>query len=233
MSVAGVNPHGINPDGINPADVRARIEAFGIMPAIRVASAEDALFAAQALLLGGIGIVELTMTVPGAVEVIAELARSTPALTIGAGTVLDLETARRCLDAGAAYLTGPALDLELVEFGAARNVLIIPGALTPTEVQSATRAGIDLIKIYPCAQVGGPGYIKALKAPFPHVALIASGGVNQTTAVEFIRAGAVALGIGEHLIPAEAVRRRNADWIRELSGRFLGIIREARVRDKQ
>ena len=214
---------------MNKPEARTRIEEFGIIPVVRVASAEDALFAAQTVLLGGIGVIELTTTLPEAVEVIAELARTHPKLMVGAGTILDLDTARRCVDAGAAFLTSPALDLQILEFADSRNVLVIPGALTPTEVAAARKAGTDLIMIFPCAQLGGPSYIKALKAPFPKMALIASGGVNQTTASDFIRAGAIALGIGEHLIPAEAVRRRNANWIRELCGRFLGLIKDARA----
>jgi 2-dehydro-3-deoxyphosphogluconate aldolase/(4S)-4-hydroxy-2-oxoglutarate aldolase len=210
-------------------EVRARVEEIGIIPAVRVASAEDAVFAAQSVFHGGIGVVELTMTIPGAFEVIAKLARTTPNLIVGAGTVLDLDTARRCLDAGAVFLTSPSLDLEIVEFAAGQNVLVIPGALTPSEVATAGRAGADLIKIFPCAQLGGPGYIKALKAPFPHLALIASGGVNQRTASDFIRAGAAALGIGANLIPPDAVIGKQAKWIHELCIRFRGLIREARA----
>jgi 2-dehydro-3-deoxyphosphogluconate aldolase/(4S)-4-hydroxy-2-oxoglutarate aldolase len=209
--------------------VRARIEDMGIIPAVRAASAEDALFAARAVLKGGIGVIEMTMTIPGAFEVIAELRQTHPDLLVGAGTVLLPDTARHCLDAGAAFLTGPGLDPEILEFAAAQNVLAIPGALTPTEVAAASRAGAGLIKIFPCAQMGGPSYIKALKAPFPHVALIASGGVNQQTASDFIRAGAIALGIGEHLIPPDAVRGKKEKWIIELCGRFLGVIKEARA----
>jgi len=211
------------------AKAGAAIKEVGIIPAVRVPTAEEALFAAQAVLRGGIGVIEMTMTIPGAFEVITELKRTSPNLLVGAGTVLDLDTARLCMDAGAAFLTGPGLNPELLDFGAAEDLLIIPGALTPTEVATAARAGAELIKIFPCAPLGGPSYIRALKAPFPNVSLIASGGVNQQTASDFIRAGAVALGIGEHLVPPEAVRRRNADWIRELCGRFLGIIREARA----
>jgi 2-dehydro-3-deoxyphosphogluconate aldolase/(4S)-4-hydroxy-2-oxoglutarate aldolase len=210
-------------------EVRARIVEIGIIPAVRVASAEDALFAAHAVHQGGIGVIEMTMTIPGAFEVIAELSRTSPNLLVGAGTVLDLDTARRCLDAGAAFLTSPSLDLEIGEFGASRNVLVIPGALTPTEVAAAARTGANLVKIFPCAQLGGPSYIKALKAPFTHVALMASGGVNQQTASDFIRAGAVVLGIGENLIPRDAVRGRKEKWITELCTRFLGVIKEARA----
>ena len=182
---------------------------IGILPAIRVPTAEDALFAAGQMVKWGIPIVELTMTVPGAIGVIGELTRTTPQLIVGAGTVLDLETARACLDAGAAFITSPGIDTDIVEFTVRHNIAAIPGALTPSEVMEAHKAGADLIKIFPCAQVGGPDYIKALKSPFPDVAFIASGGVNQQTAGGFIRSGASALGIRGELIPPEAIQRRD------------------------
>lgn len=210
-------------------EVRARIERIGIIPAIRVESAEEALFAATTVFEAGIGVVEVTTTVPGALDVIRGLARTKPELMVGAGTVLDLETARECLGAGAAFLTSPGLDLEIVALGMESNVLVIPGALTPSEVAAARKAGADFIKVFPCSLVGGASYIKALRAPFPHVGFIASGGVTQQNATDFIRAGAAVLGIGEDLIPHEAVRRRNATWIHELSRRFLGMVQEARA----
>jgi 2-dehydro-3-deoxyphosphogluconate aldolase / (4S)-4-hydroxy-2-oxoglutarate aldolase len=214
---------------VKKEDVCARIGELGILPAIRVPSAEDALFAAGQMFKWGIPIVELTMTVPGAIGVIAALARTTPQLIVGAGTVLDLETARACVDAGASFVTSPGVDVKIVEFAVRHNVAAIPGALTPTEVMMAHNAGADLIKIFPCAAVGGPGYIKALRSPFPHVPFIASGGVDQTTASGYIRAGAVALGIRGELIPPEAVERRDQNWIHELAGRFLGIVQRARA----
>jgi 2-dehydro-3-deoxyphosphogluconate aldolase/(4S)-4-hydroxy-2-oxoglutarate aldolase len=210
-------------------EICGRIKAIGILPAIRVASAEDALFAAGEMFKYGISVVELTMTVPGAIGVISELARTTPELIVGAGTVLDLETARACVDAGAAFVTSPGMNPKIVEFTVRHHVAAIPGALTPTEVMVARDAGADLVKIFPCAQVGGPSYIKALKAPFPNVPFIASGGVDQVTASDFIRAGAVALGIRGKLIPPEAIERRDQNWIKELAGRFLGIVQRARV----
>jgi 2-dehydro-3-deoxyphosphogluconate aldolase/(4S)-4-hydroxy-2-oxoglutarate aldolase len=210
-------------------DVCARIMEIGILPAIRVPSAEDALFAADEMFKSGIPVVELTMTVPGAIGALTELSRSHPKLIVGAGTVLDIETAHACLDAGAAFVTSPGVDTGIVEFTAKHNVAAIPGALTPTEVMTACNSGADLIKIFPCAAVGGPSYIKALKAPFPHVPFIASGGVDQTTAIGFIRAGAVALGIRGELIPPEAVQRRDQNWIHELAGRFLAIVQRARA----
>jgi 2-dehydro-3-deoxyphosphogluconate aldolase/(4S)-4-hydroxy-2-oxoglutarate aldolase len=209
-------------------EVSARIREIGILPAIRVASAKDALFAAGEMMRWGIPVVELTMTVPGACGVIAELARTTPDLIVGAGTVLDIETARACLDAGASFVTSPGLDPKIVAFTTSRNVCAIPGALTPTEIMMARDAGADIIKIFPCSQVGGPSYIRSLKAPFPKVPFIASGGVDQLTASDFIRAGAVALGIRGKLIPPEAIERRDHNWIRELAGRFLSIVQHAR-----
>jgi 2-dehydro-3-deoxyphosphogluconate aldolase/(4S)-4-hydroxy-2-oxoglutarate aldolase len=211
-------------------EVRTLIEEIGIIPAVRVPSAEDAVFAAEAISRGGIPIVELTMTVPGAIEVISELVRHSPSTIVGAGTVLDTDTARRCVDAGVQFLTSTGLDLSIVEFVLQKDLVVIPGALTPTEVIMAWKAGSDFVKVFPCSQVGGPGYIRALKAPFPHVPLIASGGVNQQTASDFILAGAAALGIGADLIPHEAIERRQADWIQELARRFLRIVKDARSR---
>lgn len=205
------------------------IEKVGILPAIRVPSAEDALFAASALCGGGIPVIELTMTVPGALGVLADLRRIHPDLVVGAGTVTDIESARNCIEAGAAFISSPGLDTGIVEYSIRSGVAAIPGALSPTEVMMAHKAGADIVKIFPCAPVGGPAYIKALKAPFPDVPLLASGGVTQTTAEEFLVAGAVALGIRQELIPVQAVARRNEDWILELTGRFLQIVGKTRL----
>jgi 2-dehydro-3-deoxyphosphogluconate aldolase / (4S)-4-hydroxy-2-oxoglutarate aldolase len=210
-------------------EVCARIKEIGILPAIRVPSAEDALFAARQMLKWGIPVVELTMTVPGALGVIRELARTSPELIVGAGTVLDAETVRKCVAEGAAFITSPGMDPQTIACVVQHNVAAIPGALTPTEVMIAHDAGADVIKIFPAAQVGGPSYIRALKAPFPHVPFIASGGVDQVTASDFIRAGACALGIRGKLIPPEAIERRDENWIHELAGRFLGIVKRTRT----
>jgi 2-dehydro-3-deoxyphosphogluconate aldolase/(4S)-4-hydroxy-2-oxoglutarate aldolase len=214
-------------------EVKERIGQVAIIPAVRVASAEDALFAADSIFRAGIPVIEMTLTVPGALHAIASLKADHPNAVIGAGTVLDLETARDCLKAGACFITSPGFDPEISRFGAENDVLVIPGVLTPSEVMMASRTGAQLIKIFPCAQVGGAAYIRTLRAPFPHIALIASGGVTQQTALEFIHAGAAALGIGEDLIPREAVRVRNADWIRELARRFLGMVKEGRARNSR
>jgi 2-dehydro-3-deoxyphosphogluconate aldolase / (4S)-4-hydroxy-2-oxoglutarate aldolase len=211
-------------------EVQARIEEIGIVPAVRLYSAEDARFATEAVSHGGIPIVEITMTVPGAIEVISELAKHSPELIVGAGTLFDTETARRCLDAGATFLTSPGLDLGIVEFAHKHNVVVLAGALTPTEVTMAWKAGSDFVKVFPCAQVGGDTYIKALKRPFPQVGLIAAGGVNQKTAANFILAGASAIGVGGELIPKEAIELRQADRIHELARRFVGFVKSARAR---
>jgi len=211
------------------SEVKARIEATGVIPAVRVSSEDDAYFAVEAVSSGGIPIVEITMTTPGAPEIIATLVKSRPDLIVGAGTVLDIETARRALTSGAQFITSTGLDRETVDFVKAQDVVIIPGALTPTEVMAAWKAGADFVKVYPCSQVGGPAYIRALVAPFPHVSVIASGGVNQANAQEFIAAGAVALGIGGNLIPRDAVRERSKDWINELAHRFTDKVRAGRA----
>jgi 2-dehydro-3-deoxyphosphogluconate aldolase/(4S)-4-hydroxy-2-oxoglutarate aldolase len=215
---------------MNKPAARARLEEIGIIPAVRTASAEEARFAAETVSRAGIPIVEITMTVPGALDVIADLARAMPDLVVGAGTVLDVEVARRCVEAGARFVTSPGLDLRVVQFAIEHDVLVLPGALTPSEVMMAWQAGADLIKVFPCAQLGGASYIKALKAPFPQVPLVGAGGVDHQTAADFIVAGAVAVGVGNELIPRRAVTERDAHWIGELARRLLSIIKEARER---
>jgi 2-dehydro-3-deoxyphosphogluconate aldolase/(4S)-4-hydroxy-2-oxoglutarate aldolase len=210
-------------------DVCRKIREIGIVPAIRVGSADDAFFAAETVISGGIPIVEITMTVPGALEIVAGLRQRHPDAVVGAGTVLDASVARQCLEAGAMFITSPGFDKGIVDAAKEARVAAMPGALTPTEVMAALRAGADMIKIYPCSQVGGASYIKALRAPFPHVPLIASGGVNQQTAMNFIEAGASALGIREDLIPHAAILSRKADWIHELTHRFLAMVQRARA----
>jgi 2-dehydro-3-deoxyphosphogluconate aldolase/(4S)-4-hydroxy-2-oxoglutarate aldolase len=213
---------------VNKQEVRRRIEELGIVPAVRVSSSEDALFAAEAVSRGGIAIVEVTLTVPDAHKVISHLIQNAPEVIVGAGGVSDVETARRCLDGGAKFLTTDGLDPEIANFAAKDGVVTIPGTLTPSEVMKAWKMGPDFVKVVPCAQMGGDTYIRALKAMFPHVPLIAAGGVNQQTASGFILAGAIALGIGAELIPREAIRRRQAERIAELARRFMGFVSSAR-----
>lgn len=209
-------------------EMLSSIEEIGLVPAVRVTSEADALFASEAVISSGIPVLEITTTTPGAIGVIAQLRRSKPNVIVGAGTVLDLDTARACLDAGASFLTSTGLDHELVEFARKHNIFVIPGALTPTEVMMARKAEVASIKVFPCSSVGGPSYIRALRRPFPKTHLIASGGVTQQTAPSYIRAGASALGIGQELLPDEAIRTRNADWIHELARRFISMVKQAR-----
>ena len=186
-------------------EILARIESIGIIPAARVSSGEEACFAAEAVARGGIPIVEIPMTVPGAVDVISDLVRRWPEM------ITD------------------ALDTGIVEFAVQQRIVVFPGALTPTEVFAACKAGADFVKVFPCAPLGGDSYIRALRAPFPQARLIAAGGVNQKTAAKFILAGAVALGVGRELIPKDAVELRKEHQIRELARRFLSFVREARA----
>jgi len=202
----------------------------GIIPAVRVCSAEDAHFACDAVASGGIPIVEITMTVPQAVELIAHLVRHHPKIVVGAGTVLNPEMAGKCIDAGAHFITAPGLNLKVVEYVAKREVAVLPGALTPTEVMEAWDAGSDFVKVFPCASVGGEKYIKALKTPLPQVPLIAAGGVTQQTAANYILAGATAIGVGAELIPADAIAQRETERILELARRFTRFVKEARQR---
>ena len=209
-------------------EVCRRIREIGIIPAIRVSSGDDAHFAAEAVTHGGIPIVEITMTVPGAVELISHLVRSNPKIIVGAGTVLDTNTVRLCVDAGAGFITSPAFNQTVVEFAAKQNITVLPGAMTPTEIVTAWSAGGDFIKVFPCAQIGGDKYIKALHSALPQIPLIAAGGVNQQTAGNFILSGAEAIGIGTELIPTEAIARRQSDRIKELARRFRRMVKEAR-----
>lgn len=215
---------------MNKSEVCSLIHDVRIIPAVRVATAEEAHFAAEAVTSGGIPIVEITLTVAGAVELISHLVRYHPNVVVGAGTVLDTETAAKCVDAGASFLTSPALNVKLVEFARKKEITVLPGALTPTEVITAWEAGSDFVKVFPCVDIGGEKYIKALKTSLPQVPLIAAGGVNQQTAMNYILAGATAIGVGSELIPVEAIERRQAKRIRELALRFAGFVKEARDR---
>jgi len=209
-------------------EVRELIEKIGIVPVIRAASAEQAKFAAEAVSEGGIPIVEITMTVPGAVQVIAELARTSRNVLVGAGTVLNKEAALRCAEAGAQFLVTPGFDAGAVAAAREADLLMMAGALTPTEVMAAWKAGADFVKIFPCGNMGGPNYIRALKGPFPQVPMVPTGGVNLETAADYIRAGAAALGVGGELVQKEALQTRNADLIRGFARQFVEIVKMTR-----
>lgn len=214
---------------MNKSEVQKRILEIGIVPVVRASSAKQAILAAEAVAAGGIPIVEITMTVPGAIDVIAQLARSVGhQVLIGAGTVLDAATASRCFDAGAEFLVSPGFDLETVQLAQRSGKLVMPGALTPTEIITAYKAGADFVKIFPCGNVGGPAYIKALKAALPQIPMIPTGGVNAATAADFLRAGAAALGIGGELVSRAELEAGNATAIAAASCRFVDIVKEAR-----
>jgi 2-dehydro-3-deoxyphosphogluconate aldolase/(4S)-4-hydroxy-2-oxoglutarate aldolase len=216
---------------MNKQKVSDRIAEIGVVPVVRASSSREALIAAEAVCQGGIPIVEITMTVPGAVEVIRELSKSSASeVLIGAGTVLDPETARRCLDAGAQFLVSPGLNLQTVELAVREKILIMAGALTPTEVITAWNAGSDFVKIFPCGQVGGAKYIKALRGPLPQIPLVPTGGVNLNTAAEFIEAGAAALGIGGELVQAEALKSGKSQIIADNARKFVEIVKQTRAR---
>ena len=211
--------------------VRERIVEIGVVQVVRASSAREARIAADAVCEGGIPIVEITMTVPGAVEVIRELTRSSAGdVLVGAGTVLNIEAARKCLDAGAQFLVSPGLNQQVIQLAAREEKLMMAGALTPTEVITAWEAGSDFVKVFPCGQVGGAKYIKALKGPLPQVPLVPTGGVNLHTAAEFIEAGAAALGVGGELVQAEALKSGKMETIVENARKFVEIVKEARAR---
>jgi 2-dehydro-3-deoxyphosphogluconate aldolase / (4S)-4-hydroxy-2-oxoglutarate aldolase len=211
--------------------VRERIIEVGIIPVVRASSAREALTAADAVRKGGISIVEITMTVPCAVDVIRELTKSAGTdILVGAGTVLNAEMARCCLDAGAEFLVSPGFNYGMVEFAVREGKLVMAGALTPTEVITAWEAGADFVKVFPCGQVGGAKYIKALKGPLPQIPLVPTGGVNLNTAAEFIDAGAAALGVGGELVSAEALKSGKVEIIVENARKFLSMVASARAR---
>lgn len=210
------------------AEVRERVKEVGLVPAVRVSSEHVARFAAEAVAAGGIPIVEIEMSVPGATDVIGYLVQHIPDMIVGAGSIYDVETARRCIGAGAKFLTTDGLDLNIVHFAVKEDIAVWPAALTPTEIIVAWKADPDFVKVFPCAPVGGDVYIRILKKTLAHIPLIAAGGVNQQTAHKFILAGASALGVGGDLIPEDALRLKQSDRIRELAQRFRRFVADAR-----
>jgi 2-dehydro-3-deoxyphosphogluconate aldolase / (4S)-4-hydroxy-2-oxoglutarate aldolase len=213
---------------MNKAELIQRIRDIGIVPVVRAASAKQALLAAEAVAKGGIPIVEITMTVPGALDAIRQLAQGSTATLVGAGTVLDAASARDCIAAGARFLVSPGFDAGVVAAAREAEIPIMAGALTPTEVMAAVKAQADFIKIFPCSSVGGAAYIKALRGPFPRVSFIPTGGVNLTTAGDFLRAGAAALGIGGELVDSKSLETGVTEGVVEKARRYVTIIQEVR-----
>lgn len=199
-------------------EVRRRIIEAGIVPVLRAPSADLAIAAARAICAGGIPILEITMTVPGAIDVIRSLTASMPRETlIGAGTVLEAETAQQCFEAGAQFLVSPIFDPETIKLAQSRGKLTMAGALTPNEVVSAWRAGSDFVKIFPCGNVGGANYIKALKSALPQIPMVPTGGVNLATVTQFLDAGASAVGVGGELTSAPAVTETARAFVQAIS----------------
>lgn len=217
---------------MNRAETIRRIGEVGVIPVVRASSSQEALAATEAIREGGIDVLEVTMTVPGAVSLIEELvARCGERALIGAGTVLDAETARACILAGARFIVSPTVDEPTIELCRRYGVAVLPGALTPTEVVRAWQAGADLVKVFPCSALGGASYIRALKGPLPQVELVPTGGVNLQNAAEYIRAGAFALGVGTDIVDIKEIRAGRAEVITERARRFLEIVRDARFDD--
>jgi 2-dehydro-3-deoxyphosphogluconate aldolase/(4S)-4-hydroxy-2-oxoglutarate aldolase len=210
-------------------DVIRRIGEIGIVPVVRAATVEDATRAVEAICAGGIPILEITMTVPNATSVIRHVVREHgSAALIGAGTVTTGEQAEQCIRAGAEFLVSPGMSVHVLAVAQACAKLAIPGALTPTELMHAQDNGAKLIKIFPCGNVGGAKYLQSLRGPFPHVALIPTGGVNASNAADYIAAGAFALGIGGDLVNAAALRDGNLTKITQAARELVEAVRAAR-----
>jgi 2-dehydro-3-deoxyphosphogluconate aldolase/(4S)-4-hydroxy-2-oxoglutarate aldolase len=215
---------------VSRVEVIKQIKEIGVIPVVRATSADEAMRAIDAIREGGISVLEITMTVPGAVKVIEEVsARYGKDALVGAGTVLDPETATSCISAGAQFVVSPALNLTTIARCQEHDVAVMPGALTPTEVVQAWTAGADFVKVFPAGAVGGPSYLKALKAPLPQIELVPTGGVSLKTAADFIKAGAAALGVGADLVDIKAIREGQASLITERAKQFVEIVREARL----
>ncbi len=214
---------------VSKTQVLQRIRDIGLIPVVRAESAELAMRAVEAISAGGVAVLEVTMTVPGAIGVIGKLAAACgDQVLIGAGTVLDPETAQACMNAGAQFIVSPSLNEETIAFCRDNELAVFPGALTPTEVVRAWKAGADAVKVFPAGAVGGASYLKALKAPLPQIELIPTGGVSLKTAADLIKAGAMALGVGADLVDTKALREGREESITDRARQFLEVVREAR-----
>ncbi|MFQ6066033.1 MAG: bifunctional 4-hydroxy-2-oxoglutarate aldolase/2-dehydro-3-deoxy-phosphogluconate aldolase [bacterium] len=202
----------------------------GVIPVIRARSADEALKVVEAIRKGGINTIEITMTVPGAIGVMEKLAKEAGGeILLGAGSVLDPETARASILAGAEFIVGPCLNPELVRLCKRYSKIVIPGAMTPTEIVSAWEMGADVVKVFPAGQLGGPSYIKAVKAPLPQVLLNPTGGVNLDNAGEFIKAGASVISVGSALVDKKAVAQSQFEVITRKAEQFVEEVKKARA----
>jgi len=210
-------------------EVFNRMMSEGLLPVIRVSSAQEAIDVADAIKEGGVTLIEITMSVPGAIDVIKELAQKyRDEIIMGAGTVLDPETGRTALLAGAQFIVTPTLNLDVIQLAHRYSAVVVPGAMTPTEILTAWNAGADMVKVFPAAQLGGPEYLKAIRGPLPQILLVPTGGVNLQNAGAFIKAGAAALGVGGELVDKKAVKEKKFHIITENTRAFIKAIREAR-----
>ena len=206
-----------------------RIHEIGLVPVLRATSAKEAIVIADAIIAGGVSVLEVTMTVPGAIQVMEQLVKHHgDKLLVGAGTVLDAETARNCLLAGAQFIVSPALDVRTIELCRRYSAPVMPGALTPTEIVTAWQAGADVVKVFPASALGGAKYLKALQGPLPQIRLIPTGGVSLSTAEEFLAAGAFALGVGSDLVDAKAAAEGRTEIITENARKYIEIVRKFR-----
>jgi 2-dehydro-3-deoxyphosphogluconate aldolase / (4S)-4-hydroxy-2-oxoglutarate aldolase len=209
-------------------EVLSKCREIGLIPVLRAESESQALALASAIAAGGVTVLEVTMTVPGAIRVMRKLVEDRPEILIGAGTVLDAETARMCILEGAQFVVSPALNLKTIEMCHRYGVAVLPGALTPTEIVTAWQAGADVVKVFPASALGGPKYLKSVKAPLPQVEMIPTGGVSQSTATEFLEAGAFALGVGADLVNPKAIADGHPELITESAAKYLAIVRRFR-----
>ena len=212
------------------AKVLAELKGIGLVPVLRADSVAKALALAEAIAAGGVTVLEITMTVPGAMQVMRTLAETRPDILIGAGTVLDPETARMCILEGAQFVVSPAVNVKTIEMCHRYSVAVLPGGLTPTEVVTAWQAGADVVKVFPASAMGGAAYLKNLKAPLPQVELIPTGGVSLATAMSFLEAGAFALGVGSDLVDAKAMAEGRPEVVTETARRYLAIVKEFRAK---
>jgi len=215
---------------VTASEILDFISGIGIVPVVRTPSAESAIRSIEAIHRGGVRAAEVTMTVPGAIRALEELAdRFGDSIVLGAGTVLDPETARACMLAGAQFFVTPTLKIATIEMAKRYSKVICPGALTPTEVLTAWEAGADVVKVFPANSVGGPKYIKALEGPLPHIEMIPTGGVNLETAGEFLKAGACAVAVGGELVDAKLIRENRYDEMESRARQYLSVIARARA----
>ena len=206
-------------------EVLANLKSIGLVPVLRAESVDKALALAEAIAAGGVTVLEITMTVPGAIQVMRKLAETRPDILIGAGTVLDPETARMCILEGAQFVVSPALNLATIDMCHRYSIAALPGALTPTEIVTAWQAGADVVKVFPANSMGGASYLKSIKAPLPQVELIPTGGVSLATAEDFLKSGAFALGVGADLVDPKAA----PETITENARKYIAIVQKFRA----